>query len=119
MQSFRDLKVWQKGHELTLDVYAATASFPKSEAYGIIGQLRRACVSIPANLAEGCGRGSDADFNRFVQIAMGSASETEYFLLLARDLNYLVASDHQKLERKIIEIKRMLTSLIQTLKPNR
>ena len=116
MQDFRDLKVWRKGHELTLDVYKVTGAFPKGELYGITSQLRRACSSIPANLAEGCGRGGDADFGRFVQIAMGSASETEYFLLLARDLNFISVSDYECLESKVTEVKRMLTSLIQTLR---
>ena len=112
MQDFRDLKVWRKGHELTLDIYKVTVDFPKGESYGITSQLRRACSSIPANLAEGCGRGGDADFGRFVQIAMGSASETEYFLLLARDLNYLGASDYERLEGKITEVKRDRKSVV-------
>jgi four helix bundle protein len=89
MKNFRELKVWGKSHQLTLAVYKATTTFPREEEYGLTSQLRRACASVPANIAEGCGRGSEADFARFLQIAMGSASELEYHLLLARDLNLL------------------------------
>lgn len=85
MQDFKQLKVWEKSHLLALAIYQATHTFPSSEQYGLTNQLRRATVSIPSNLAEGSGRGSDADFGRFVQIAIGSASEVEYQLLLAHD----------------------------------
>lgn len=93
--------------------------FPKEELYGLTSQIRRACASIPANVAEGCGRGSDAEFARFLQIAMGSASELEYHLLLARDLNLLNSSDYNQLAREVTEVKRMLTSLIQKLTADR
>ena len=116
MKNFRDLKVWVKAHHLTLAVYKATSSFPKDELYGLTSQLRRSCLSIPANLAEGCGRGSQADFARFLQVAMGSASELEYHLLLARDLGYLACGDYQPISVSAIEIKRMLSSLIRKLK---
>ena len=86
MKNFRELKVWEKAHLLTIDIYRITATFPKEEMYGLTSQIRRASSSIPANIAEGCGRGSDNDFRRFLQIAMGSASELEYHLLLAHDL---------------------------------
>ena len=89
MQSFRDLKVWEKAHKLTLDVYRVTKAFPADERFGLTSQLRRACASIPANIAEGCGRSGGKELRRFLDIAMGSASEVEYHLLLARDLNYL------------------------------
>ena len=82
MKDFRDLQVWHKAHELALDAYRASSGFSQDERYGLTSQLRRAAVSIGANLAEGCGRGSDADFARFAQIAMGSASEAEYLVLL-------------------------------------
>ena len=78
MQDFRQLRVWQLAHELTLDVYRITKSFPKDEQYGLTSQLRRCSSSIAANIAEGCGRGSDSEFARFLQIAMGSACEFEY-----------------------------------------
>lgn len=115
MKDFRELKVWEKAHQLTLAVYRATIFFPQEELYGLTSQIRRACASIPANVAEGCGRGSDAEFARFLQIAMGSASELEYHLLLARDLNLLNSSDYNQLAREVTEVKRMLTSLIQKL----
>jgi four helix bundle protein len=93
MKSFRGLKVWHSAHQLTLAVYKATAKFPKEELYALTSQMRRAASSIPANIAEGCGRGTDADFGRFLQIALGSASELEYHLLLAFDLKLLLVSD--------------------------
>jgi four helix bundle protein len=116
MQGFRNLEVWHKSHAVVLGVYGATGAFPKEEMYGLTSQIRRACVSIPANLAEGCARGSDADFARFVQAAMGSANELEYELLLARDLGLLAGPVHQKLEPKILEVKRMLAALLKRLR---
>ena len=119
MKDFRELKVWQKAHRLTLDIYRATSTFPKDELYGLTSQVRRSCVSIPANLAEGCGRRGDAELARFVQIAMGSASEVEYHLLLAHDLGLLDSSGHGKLARQVTEVKRMLASFIQKLNADR
>ena len=98
MQNFRDLKVWQKSHSMVLGVYRATSSFPREELYGLSSQMRRAAVSIPANIAEGCGRRSGPDFARHLQIAAGSASELEYFCMLARDLRLLDADLAQHLE---------------------
>ena len=116
MKDFRNLKVWHKAHRLVVDVYAATASFPTQERYGLTSQIWRASVSIPANIAEGCCRGSDAELARFLQIAMGSASEVEYHLLLARDLNLMKESDHEQLESQVIEVKRMLAPFIKRLR---
>ena len=116
MQDFRNLKVWQQGHALTLAVYKQTADFPKHELFGLTSQLRRAAASIPTNMAEGCGRGSDAEFGRFLQIAMGSACELEYELLLAHDLTYLPGDAYGGLLRDVIEVKRMLSALIGTVK---
>ncbi len=116
MEDFKDLRVWAKAHELTLTVYQRTRSFPKEEMYGLTSQLRRASASIGANIAEGCGRRSDAEMKRFVQIARGSANEVEYHLLLAKDLEFLSADEHKDLEAKVLEIQRMLTSLVQSLK---
>ena len=113
MQGFRRLTVWERAHELTLEVYKVTARFPKEELYALTSQLKRAASSVAANIAEGCGRGSDAEFRRFLQIAMGSASELEYHLLLARDLKFLLEADYQRLESGATEVKRMLASLIQ------
>ena len=115
MKDFRDLKVWDKAHRLTLAVYKASKSFPREELYALTSQIRRACASIPANIAEGCGRGSEPEFARFLQIGLGSASETEYHLLLAHDLGYLRDEDHMMLVGSIQEVKRMLTALIQTV----
>ena len=101
---------------MTLAVYQVTASFPRNEQYGLTSQLRRASSSIPANLAEGCGRNGDAEFARFCSIAPGSASELEYHLLLARDLKLVSPEDHRDLSQRTIEVKRMLTVLLNRLK---
>ncbi len=119
MKDFRELKVWEKAHQLTLAIYQATTTFPQEELYGLTSQMRRCAASIPTNIAEGCGRGSDDDFRRFLQIAMGSASELEYHVLLARNLGYLAAADYDRLSAAIIEIKRMLASLITKIKNDR
>jgi four helix bundle protein len=119
MKNFRDLKVWEKAHHTTLTTYKTTAHYPKDELYGLTSQTRRASVSVPANIAEGCGRGSDADFARFLQNSMGSASELEYLFLLAHDLGYLTESDYKGLNSQVVEVKRMLASFIQTLKAGR
>ncbi len=113
MQDFQKLNVWKKAHQLTLAIYVATRIFPQKEAYGLTRQVKRSCASIPANIAEGCGRGSDPDFCRFLQFAMGSASELKYHLLLARDLKFMSVSEHARLDRDVAEIMRMLSSLIR------
>jgi four helix bundle protein len=116
MQDFKKLKVWEVSHRVTLDVYRVTQNFPKQGTYGLTSQIRRASASVSANIAEGCGRASSADFARFLQIAVGSASELEYHLILARDLNYLSIEDYEQLASSTIESKRMLASLIQKVK---
>ncbi len=116
MQDFHTLKVWEKAHQLTLDVYRATVGFPKEELYGLTSQIRRASSSIPANIAEGCGRGGNPELKQFLNIALGSASELEYHLLLARDLNYLNTSDYEHLANSTVEVKKMLTALIGKVK---
>ena len=116
MQNFKSLKVWEKSHELTLAVYKATANFPKDELYGLTSQIRRACASIPANIAEGCGRTGKAELARFLQVAMGSASELEYHLLLAHDLGLLRDGEYKLLENQAVELKRMLSSFISKLR---
>jgi four helix bundle protein len=115
MNDFKRLKIWEKAHSLTLEVYKATKSFPKDETYGLVSQLRRASASVPANIAEGYGRKGDAELGRFLSIAAGSACEVEYHLLLAKDLGYLSASEHSKLNDQVCEIKRMLGSFISKL----
>jgi four helix bundle protein len=116
MQDFRQLKVWEKAHELTLRCYRATSNFPSSELYGLRSQIRRTSVSIPSNIAEGCGRGSDADFARMLQIAQGSTYELEYQLLLSKDLEFLPANIHAALHDQTIEVKKMLSSLLQRVR---
>lgn len=115
MQDFRNLKVWEKAHALALEVYQGTKDFPGEERYALTRQIRRCATSIPTNIAEGCGRGSDAELARFLQIARGSASELEYTLLLARDLGLLKGPAHEVLARPLSEVQRMLASLIKKL----
>ena len=116
MRDFHGLVVWQKSHALTLTVYRLTRPFPDDERFGLTSQLRRSAASISANLAEGCGRGGEVEFARFVQIAMGSAAEVEYHVLLAKDLSYLSAADFTLLTNSVQEIKRMLASLLRTVR---
>jgi len=115
MEDFKDLKVWTKAHQSTLAVYRRTRVFPKEEMYGLTSQLRHAAASIGANIAEGCGRRSDGEMKRFLQIARGSASELEYHFLLARDLQLLDNDEFRNLESKVLEVQRMLASLVQRL----
>lgn len=105
-----------KAHHLTLSNYNATRKFPKDELYGLTSQIRRASVSIPANIAEGCCRSGDPELARFLQIAMGSASELDYHLLLAHDLKFMKTPDYENLSGKIVEVKRMLASLIRKIR---
>ena len=115
MEDFKNLIVWRKAHELTLAIYKRTRMFPSDEMYGLTSQIRRASASIGANIAEGCGRRSDPEMKRFIQIARGSASELEYHLLLAKDLQYLSSVEFKDLEAKVLEIQRMLAALAQRL----
>lgn len=119
MRDFRELQVWRKAHRLTLAVYQITCYFPREELYGLTSQLRRACSSIAANLAEGCGRDGSTELARYCSIAMGSASELEYHLLLAKDLKLIKPEDHTELSQRATELKRMLTALFQKLKAER
>ncbi|SRR6266496_2341633 len=112
MQNYKDLKVWEKSHQFTLKVYEITKAFPKDEIYSLTNQLRRAASSIPANIAEGCGKNSQAEFAHFLNISLGSANESEYFLILSKDLQYLNENNFTILFAIINEIKAMLISLI-------
>ena len=118
MQDFRKLKVWEKAHALTLDVYRVTASFPREERFALVDQLRRSASSIPTNIAEGCGRETDRDFAQFINIAAGSASECEYQFLLAKELGYLDAETYRQLDDRVNEVKRMLNALGRKLRAN-
>jgi four helix bundle protein len=117
MQDFRKLVVWQKSHELTLEVYKITRTYPKEELYGLTSQTRRAASSIPTNIAEGCGRNGGADLARFLDIALGSACELDYHVILAHDLDYLTGQDHVKLSASITKVKQMLCALLQKVRP--
>jgi four helix bundle protein len=118
MKDFRQLKVWERAHELALAVYKSTSNFPREELYGLTSQIRRSSMSIPTNIAEGCGRGSDADFAHFLQIAMGSACETEYQLLLSKDLGFIHPDEYSTLQELAQEVKRMISGLLKTLHAN-
>ena len=117
MQDFRKLEVWQLAHRLALETYRATNKFPAREQYSLTDQMRRAAVSISSNLAEGCGRGGDLDFARFVRMAFGSACELECQLLLSRDLGFLHVANHAGLKDSVQQIKRMLAALLRKLRP--
>lgn len=118
MRDFRKIQVWQKSHELTLRLYKVTLVFPKEELYGLTSQIRRASASIPANIAEGCGRNTQTELARFVHIASGSASEVDYHLLLAHDLGFIEKGIYQELETAISEIKRMLHGFEKSVSSN-
>ncbi len=115
MQIYKKLSVWRKAHELTLRVFAASTPFQSTRNHWLAGQLRRAAASIPANIAEGSGRSTAAQFANFLQQAIGSARELDYHLLLARDLSLLTSSDHATLEARADEVTKMLVSLRKTV----
>jgi four helix bundle protein len=115
MRNYRDLQVWSKAHNLTLELYRVSRGFPREEIYGITSQLRRAAVSIGANLAEGCGRRTSNELARFVRIAMGSASELDYHLLLCRGLGLMSSDDFSSSTAKLTEVRKMLTSFLNSV----
>jgi four helix bundle protein len=115
VKDLRQLKVWERAHHLALAMYKTSLRFPKEELYGLTAQIRRASMTIPTNIAEGCGRNTDAEFAHFIQIAMGSACETEYQLLLGRDLGFVVQHDYEQLQVTVEEVKRMMSGLLRTL----
>jgi four helix bundle protein len=118
MQDYRKLVVWKRAHEFVLTIYSITSAFPDSERFGLIGQIRRAAVSVPANIAEGCGRETNSELRRFLYISMGSASELDYHLLLAHDLSFLETVQYQQLSTELVEIRRMLNAFIPRLTTN-
>lgn len=115
MGNFRNLEVWQRAHWLTVSVYHATRSLPKHELYGLTSQMRRASSSISANIAEGCGRNGDRELVRFLRIALGSANELEYHIMLARDLGFLTSPACAQLHADVTVVKRMLAKLVTRL----
>lgn len=116
MGDFKKLAVWQAAHSLTCDVYRNTIGFPKTEAYGLTSQLRRSAASIPANLAEGCGRNRDSELGRYVHISLGSAAELEYHLLLSHDVGFMDEPAYSRLSAQVREIQSMLAGLRRVLK---
>ena len=113
MQNYKDIKAWQKAHQLTLEIYTLTKTFPKEEQFALTSQIKRASYSIAANIAEGCGKRSAADFTRFLNISLGSANETEYYLILAKDLHLIEIADYNRLYALVNEVKAMLISFIR------
>ncbi|MGH9351500.1 MAG: four helix bundle protein [Terriglobia bacterium] len=111
MQRFTDLKVWQRSHQLVLDIYRVTAEFPSSERYGLVSQLRRASASVPTNIAEGSKRRSKLEYACFLNIAEGSLAESEYLLMLSKDLGFIAIQASEILAKEISEIARMLSAL--------
>ncbi len=110
------MKVWERAHKLTIAIYLLTKNFPKDELYGLTSQLRRSCSSIPTNIAEGCGKASQSELKRFLQIAMGSSSELDYLLMLAHELSYIDDNVYLETFNELIELRRMLNAFIQKIK---
>ena len=115
MRDFRKYEVWKISHELVLEIYTISNSFPKAEQYGIVSQIRRASASIPTNIAEGCGRKSDAEFARFLHISLGSAHEVEYLLQLCYDLKLLLDDEYLSANEKVNLVKRKLFHLEKSI----
>ncbi|HET9838889.1 MAG TPA: four helix bundle protein [Candidatus Angelobacter sp.] len=115
MRNYRDLEVWKHSHKLTLELYEASRKFPKEEMFGLTSQLRRAAISVGANLAEGCGRRTTAEFARFIRIAMGSASELDYHLLLCRDFKFLAIEVYERNWKELTRVRKMLSSLLASV----
>src|ERR1700678_1344486 len=119
MKDFRDLRIWEIAHKLTLEIYSLTAVFPRHELYGLTSQTRRCAVSIGANIAEGGGKRGNNEFQRFLQIASGSASELDYHLLLAKDLGFLAEASYRQTAKDLSELRRMLTALLRKIESER
>ena len=118
MRDFHNLLIWKRSHQLTLDIYKLSQSFPKDELFGLTSQIRRAISSVATNIAEGCGRDSNKDFAHFLQISIGSASEVEYELLLAHDLKYINSEEYERLTNEVVAIRKMIIKYQSELKAN-
>ena len=114
-ERLQNLTVWEKAHLLTLEIYKSTTGFPREELFGLTSQMRRCSASIGANIAEGCGKRGNNEFQRFLQIAAGSASELDYHLILAHDLKFLNEADYQSLHRHLTQLRKMLSALLQKI----
>jgi len=115
-RDFQKIQAWERGHQMTLDVYRMTRHYPREELFGLASQMRRAAASIPTNIAEGCGRRSEADLARFMDMSRGSTSELTYQMLLSRDLDYLAHDEAEKMMNELDEIGRMITSYSRQLR---
>ncbi|MBQ7438680.1 MAG: four helix bundle protein [Paludibacteraceae bacterium] len=115
MKDFKTQAIWQRSHKLTLDIYRATQNFPKEEMYGLTSQIRRAVSSIPTNIAEGCGRRTNAELSNFLNIASGSASEVEYEIILAREVGYITKEQCELWTNEIGEIRSMIAAYMKKL----
>jgi len=116
MRDFHKLKVWERAHQLTLKIYMVTQAFPKEEIYGLTNQMRRSSASIPTNISEGCGRNSTAETIHFFTMAIGSASELEYQLILVHDLHYIQENEYRELSTELVEVRKMLYTFMKRLK---
>ncbi len=120
MKDYRNIQAWQRSHKLALLLYKITDKFPAKENYGLTSQIRRAAVSVPTNIAEGCGRTTETELTRFMDISLGSLNEIEYLLLLSMELGYIEKEVYQNLSKEVIEIRKMLTAFVKTVhKSNR
>lgn len=115
MRNYKELKVWEKAHQCTLEVYKLSNSFPDDEKFGIIAQIKRAVASVPTNIAEGCGHTSNKEFKRYLGIALASATEVEYLLQLSYDLSFCEQEQYLQLNNKVIEVKKMLHGFINSI----
>lgn len=116
MKDFRKIKVWQRSHNFSLEIYKVTQGFPKEEMFGLTSQIRRAAISISANIAEGCGRHTEVDLARFLDMGLGSVNEVDCFLELSKDLNYIGEIQWKKLYGELVEIRKMLVAFIQAVR---
>jgi four helix bundle protein len=115
IKSYKDLIVYQKAYQLSLHIYRVTESFPKAEIYGLVSQMRRSAISIPANIAEGYRRGHRKEYIQFLRIAQGSCGELETFLSISKDLGFIKEKDFEEFEKAQDEISRLLQALISSL----
>jgi four helix bundle protein len=115
MRNYRDLDVWKYSHKLTLELYQASRKFPKEEMFGLTSQMRRAAISVGANLAEGCGRRTTPEFARFIRIAMGSASELDYHFLLCRDFDFISNEFYGRTSKELVRVRKMLSALLASV----
>ena len=115
MRDFREVDVWRKAHQLTLDVYRATDALPKSEVFGVTAQVRRAAVAVPTRIADGCGRDGDVEFSAQLQKARGASSELEYLMLLCKDLGYLPPENYEALREDVVTVRKMLSGLLRRM----